>query len=93
MSQCLRQRGQRSVLTAARLAAAFLRREQRRRVYGQAMCWRSGEQRMSVSQSDLVQLAFNGRGQTADAVFETWPEAPWDDLADTLAEEFHRITL
>ncbi len=53
----------------------------------------AGDQPMFVRETDLGPLAVNRRGVTSDAVFDAWPDAPWNELADTLARELHRVTL
>ena len=53
----------------------------------------AGDQPSPVSKMDIAPLAVNRRGLTSDAVFAAWPDAPWDELTDTLARELNRLAL
>jgi hypothetical protein len=48
---------------------------------------------MSDRPTDLPQRVTTRRALRADAVFAAWPDAPGDELADTLAQGLHRVTL
>ena len=48
---------------------------------------------VSVRPMDLPQPASTRRTLRTDAVFAAWPDAPGDELADTLAQDLHRVTL
>jgi hypothetical protein len=48
---------------------------------------RTGDQPTSIRETDLAPAAVPWPGVTSDAVFDVWPDAPWDELADTLAHD------
>ena len=48
---------------------------------------RTGDQPTSIRETDLASAAVPCRGVTSDAVFDVWPDAPWEELADTLAHD------
>jgi len=52
-----------------------------------------GVRPMSVRPLDLPQRVSTRRALRADAVLEAWPDARWDELADTLTRNLHRVTL
>jgi hypothetical protein len=53
----------------------------------------AGDLPMSARGTKFAPLAVSRRGVMSDAVFDAWPDAPWDEPADTLAWERHRVNL
>jgi hypothetical protein len=50
----------------------------------------AGDLPMSARETELAPLAIPPRGVISDAVFDAWPDASWDELADTLAQDHLR---
>jgi hypothetical protein len=47
----------------------------------------AGDLSMSDKETDRAPAAVPRRGVTSDAVFDAWPDTPWDELADTLSQD------